>query len=94
MTTPKRSETNDVLGVSMSKELKARIKKLADLDHRPMATWCALHLEQLVKHMEAEAARKARGGIKYPTADEESGNHLKVAEDPNLYGQADAEKQA
>ena len=56
MTTPKRSEDNDVLGVSMPRELKNRIKALADADHRPMATWCAVHLKKLVEKMEAEAA--------------------------------------
>lgn len=59
MTTPKRSEDNDVLGVSMPRELKNRIKALADADERPMATWCAIHLKKLVEKMEAEAASNA-----------------------------------
>jgi len=58
MTTPKRSEDNDVLGVSMPRELKTRIKALADADKRPMATWCAIHLEKLVEKMEAAASAK------------------------------------
>ena len=59
MTTPKRSEDNDVLGVSMPKDLKNRIKALADADERPMATWCAVHLRKIVEKMEADAAGKA-----------------------------------
>jgi hypothetical protein len=55
MTTPKRSNDNDVLGVSMTKDLKNRIKALADADDRPMATWCAIHLKKMVETMEAAA---------------------------------------
>jgi uncharacterized protein YggE len=36
----------------MPKELKARIKALADADQRPMATWCAIHLAEIVEKME------------------------------------------
>ncbi len=43
-----RSPENTVLGVSMPKTLKAKIKELADADHRPMAAWAAIHLERIV----------------------------------------------
>lgn len=47
-----RPEQSAILGVSMPLALKQRIKRLADLDKRTMASWCAIHLEQLVEELE------------------------------------------
>lgn len=49
-----RAEGQTLLGISMSKGLKARIKAAADKEKRPMANWCAFHLEQLLDEMDAE----------------------------------------
>ena len=49
-----RAEGQTLLGISMSKDLKARIKQAADKEKRPMANWCAFHLERLLDQMDAE----------------------------------------
>ena len=51
MSTP-RPESSAILGVSMPLALKQRIKALADADKRTMASWCAIHLEQVVYELE------------------------------------------
>ena len=52
MSTP-RPENSAILGVSMPLSLKLRIKRLAEADKRTMASWAAIHLEQVVKELEA-----------------------------------------
>ena len=51
MSKPTRSPDQTVLGVSMSKDLKDRIKALADADDRTMAKWCALQLARIVQDL-------------------------------------------
>lgn len=53
-----RAKDSDMLGVSMSKDLKERIRAAAAKEHRPMANWCAYHLERILDEMDAETASK------------------------------------
>jgi len=50
-----RGLDSDMLGVSMSKDLKERIRAAASKEKRPMANWCAFHLERLLDEMEASS---------------------------------------
>ena len=47
-----RAEDKTVLGVSMPKELKERIAAIAKKDHRDMAPWCVIQLENAVREIE------------------------------------------
>ena len=49
-----RSPDQTVLGISMSKTLKARIAKAAEADDRSMANWCVAHLKRIVEQHEAK----------------------------------------
>ena len=49
-----RSPDQTVLGISMSKTLKARIAKAAEADDRTMANWCVAHLKRIIEQHEAE----------------------------------------
>jgi len=53
-----RPENSAILGVSMPLSLKLRIKRLADNDKRTMASWAAIHLEDIVEELEEAEARK------------------------------------
>jgi predicted DNA-binding protein len=48
----KRAEESTLLGVSMPKELKERIKAAAENERRSMANWCVHHLEVLLDQLE------------------------------------------
>ena len=54
-----RGKDKTVLGVSMTKELKARIEKAAGIEKRTMANWAAYQLEKIVTELEAELAAQA-----------------------------------
>jgi len=51
-----RSEDQAVLGVNMPKELRDRIRKIAEADRRGMAPWCVIQLEKAVEEIEAKMA--------------------------------------
>jgi hypothetical protein len=61
---PQRRPDQTILGVSMPKELKARIKTAAAADRRPMATWAVLQLERICDELEAAAPPKRSHGKK------------------------------
>ena len=48
-----RAPDKTVLGVSMPKDLKERIHRLAELDRRNMAQWCVVQLEKAVEELES-----------------------------------------
>ena len=48
-----RNPDSPILGVSMSKQLKDRIKALADKERRTMANWCVIQLENAVEALES-----------------------------------------
>lgn len=47
-----RAANKTVLGISMPIELKNKILKHAQADHRNMAQWCVVHLEKAVRVIE------------------------------------------
>lgn len=60
-----------MLGVSMPKSLKARIKAAAAKENRTMANWCVWHLENLLNELESSKDAEVQS--------------LKVAEDATPY---------
>ena len=58
MRSHERAEDQTLLGVSMSKDLKERIRAAAEKEKRPMANWCAFHLERLLDEMDAASGEK------------------------------------
>jgi hypothetical protein len=53
-----RSPDQTVLGVSLPKDLKERIRKAADRENRTMANWSAFHLKLVIEQIEAEMKSK------------------------------------
>lgn len=51
-----RAEDQTVLGISMPKELKAKIAAAAAADNRSMANWCVHHLHEILGHLETAAS--------------------------------------
>jgi hypothetical protein len=58
---PGRSPGNTMLGVSMTVELKAAIRKAAEKENRTMANWCAVYLQAAVDEIQATTKREAGG---------------------------------
>ena len=52
-----RADTQTVLGVSMPKELKDRIKRAAAIENRTMANWCVHHLDRIVRELESRDSK-------------------------------------
>ena len=50
-----------MLGVSMSTELKAAIRKAAEKENRTMANWCAIYLQAAVDEVDAAKKRETEG---------------------------------
>jgi hypothetical protein len=50
-----RAPGQTILGVSMSKDLKEKIKRAAKSENRTMANWCVHHLEKILDAMEGAA---------------------------------------
>jgi hypothetical protein len=48
-----RSESNTVLGISMPKAIKDKIRRAAELDNRTMANWCLVQLERIIAQKDA-----------------------------------------
>lgn len=44
------SDDKDRIIVTVSKELKKKLKKLADIDNRNLSNYCANELEKIVKN--------------------------------------------
>lgn len=49
-----RAANKTVLGISMPIELKNKILKHAQADHRNMAQWCVVQLEKAVREIEGK----------------------------------------
>jgi hypothetical protein len=47
-----RAPGQTILGVSMSKDLKEKIKRAAKAENRTMANWCVHHLEKILDAMD------------------------------------------
>jgi hypothetical protein len=50
-----RAPGQTILGVSMSKSLKEKIKAAAAAENRTMANWCVHHLEKILDAMDEKA---------------------------------------
>jgi len=50
-----RAPGQTILGVSMSKDLKGKIKSAAAAENRTMANWCVHHLEKILDAMDQNA---------------------------------------
>lgn len=53
-----RSPDQTLLGVSLPKDLKERIRKAAARENRTMANWSAYHLKLVIEQIEAEMKQK------------------------------------
>lgn len=63
---PQRSPDQTILGISMPKELKNRIKEAAQKDRRPMAQWCVIQLEEILKDLESDTAQNEKDQFPAP----------------------------